>query len=275
MHQTQASDEVLRGKDFWRLRQQLESAGDIFEIDESVIALYVGPDSDAADLKVTYFDPAQPNGLQSAVISPGTPFNGRLDALLDQAIPATGQKARILVQPADIIGVTYLRPVLPQPAVIVRIPTFIDLIGVFGELIQVPTQRSDRQFRTPVLTVGAGGTGFPNSTDIVFPLYNRRCWSVEVSRSPSAVSMDVDISAVRLTPGANNQPVSLGSMSFAGISVEQTQSLSFRACETGLDSADVQRPGGLWDLLLVNLQTTAGGGPTPASVAITASDREG
>ncbi len=274
--QTLPSIEVLNGKDFWRLRQELESVGDIFEIDVSCVALYVGPDSDAGNLRVVYFDPQQtPNELQEATISPGAPFLGRIDALLSQQIASTGQKARILVSPADLIDNNYVRPGVTQPAVTVRVPAFIDIVGVFGNLISVPQMRSDRRWQSPLLSVGAGGAGFVNSTDIQFPIYGRKCWTVSVTRPSATQVLDVSIEGVRLTPGAVNPSVQLGTMSFPAISVDLTQSLSFRACETGLiPSSDVQRPGGFFDILLVNLQLTGAGAGFNASVSITATDRD-
>jgi len=259
MIQTSATQEVLNSKDFWRLRQKLESSGDIFEIDNSIIALYVGPDSDISELEVTYYDEQIQGQLQQAVISPGAPFVGRLDALLATTAQATGQPARILVTARDIVDQSYLRPTALQPASIVRIPTFIDLVGVFGNLITVPQLRSDRSFRSPLIPFL--GTGFVGSTDIVFPVYNRRLVTVTVD-VPPFTDLFASIDCVTLTPGANNHPVNIGTMTFPSLSVGATQTLAIKASAVGV-----------YDLLIVNLSSAVAAGS--ASVTIRASDREG
>src|SRR5271154_733772 len=90
---------VIRSQQFYRLKEAVESPGSIYEIDESALAIYIGPDSDISEVQVTYFNPDEPLGLETATVSVNGPFVGRLDALLKTTIPSTGQPARILLSP--------------------------------------------------------------------------------------------------------------------------------------------------------------------------------
>jgi hypothetical protein len=279
--QTQASQEVLLSKNFWRLKKRIESSGDIFEIDTSLIALYVGPESDVADLQVTYYDKNVPGELQQAVISPGAPFIGRLDAQLDTTVVATGQRARILVSPADIVNPAYLRPQLLQPFRTIRVPPFIDLVGVFGDLIQVPMQRSDRQFRTAAVAVGTdAGTGFADSVDVQFPIANRRCYTVSATRLAGfgTRAVDVEVSGVVLTPAGFSIPVILADFTLPVIAgVPTSQTISFLACDPQAVDTTVSPPvriaAGNFDILIVNLEPAAGVGIPRVDLVIHASDR--
>ena len=241
----------------------LTSSGDIFEIDTSIRALYAGPDSDLGELRVIYFDRAQASGLQTAIISPGAPFIGRLDALLATRIPSTNQRARILLAPNDLVGNSYLRPVVGQPAVTVRELARIDFIAVLGEFPTVPQERSDRSFRSPAITYGAGGSGFANSTDLQFPIYNRRLVTVTVNAPVALDELVVNIEGVTLTAGGNNNPVPLGTLTFPAILVGASQTFVFRAATDGT-----------FDLMLINFAgSTANEGAKTAAVTIRASDR--
>jgi len=175
--QQQFSDiAVLKSQDIFRLNQMLESSGDIFEIVSSLKAIGLGPESDVADLVVTYFDAQQtPTNVNQALISPQSPFVGRLDALLATQIPATGTQARLQVTTRDLVDNTYFprtfdRTGPTQDLFIARIRPAIDLIGYFTEPPVLPAGRPDRAHLFPYLQTSPNtGVGW-----VIAPYYGRR-----------------------------------------------------------------------------------------------------
>jgi hypothetical protein len=104
---------VLRSQEFFRLKQTLVSQGDIFELAEGTKAIYIGPDSDVAEVQITYYNPDAPLGLETAIVAVNGPLVGRIDALNATPVPSTGQPARILANANDIVNNNSLVNLLP------------------------------------------------------------------------------------------------------------------------------------------------------------------
>ena len=197
---------VLRAQEYYRLKQVVQSPGDIYELDESAKAVYIGPDSDLAEVQLTYFNPDEPLALETATVSVNGPFVGRVDSLPKTMVPSTGQPARILVSPVDIVNNAYVRPGAPALRSY-NIQAQIDLIVALKSLPTIPAVRADRTFRLPRVPFNniAAGPGL-GSTDIIIPIYGRRLITVQV------LGTDVGLGFfyVALEPGQNSPARTVG-----------------------------------------------------------------
>lgn len=198
---------VLRSQEYFRLKTVLQSPGDIFELDESTRAIYIGPDSDVAEAQVTYFNPDATNALETAVVSVNGPFVGRLDSLPKTDVASTGQKARILISPVDLVSNSYVPPVTAAQRTM-NVPTVLDVMCALKTLPDIPSVRADRTLRYPGVPYNTVGVA-PNdgSTDLIVPIYGRRL----VSICAVGNGIGVTLSLVNLIPGTNTVPRPLGS----------------------------------------------------------------
>jgi hypothetical protein len=285
-------DSVLRGQEFFRLKQELQSAGDIFEIDESTKAIYIGPQSDVSEIRVAYFDPSAPSGMQTTIVSPNGPLIGRVDSLNAQVVASTGLAGRMLVTAADFIDPNYERPVgnvnlKPSRTYLIR--PIIDLICALKPLPDIPDIRADKTYRFP--SVPIDGDAADESTDIIIPLYGRRLTTVWFV-VPIGLALEVVFMGAVLQPGSSaapqtGQPRLLASDTIPSVSVVQTRPYVFRASSdiehlvdsvNGTDQtlAPVPGPIGMMDYFIINLmQGGVAADLAFVDVYIKLSDREG
>lgn len=292
---------VQRGQEYFRLKQTVQSPGDIYELAESTKALYIGPDSDIAEVQVTYFNPDAPNltSLETAVVSVNGPFVGRVDALNVTTVPTTGQPARILVSPVDIVDNAYV----PPGSLALRrfnIPAQLDLIAALRELPSIPEVRADRTLRFPQVPYRGQGVGADDgSTDLLVPIYGRRMTTVQVIGN----GIDVNFFLVNLLPGNPTIPRGVGTLHLAATIpvVKTVQAAVFRASDAarqgvnqsaafaitgyyeesdqppkpagGITSSPAVR--GMADLLYINIVSVVPGAVTRfADVFVKVADRE-
>lgn len=214
-------DSVIRGQEYFRLKQVVQSPGDIYELNESTRAVYIGPDSDIAEARITYYNPSESLGLETADISVNGPFVGRVDALLATSVPSTAQPARILAQPVDIVNNAYRRPNTmvgqgPDTNRRFNIPTSIDLICALKTLPSIPQVRADKTFRFPNVPYGRGNPALgAAATDLVIPIYGRRMITCQFVSGP-LITYRVDFFLVALQPGQSPGPKFIGSLSEPG-----------------------------------------------------------
>jgi hypothetical protein len=210
MNNRQDINAVLRSQEYFRLKTAIQSPGDIFELDESTRAVYIGPDSDIAEAQVTYFNPDNPNGtaIETAVVSVNGPFVGRLDSLPKTAVPSTGQSARILISPVDLVNNSYVSPVTAAQRKM-NIPAILDVMCALKTLPDIPSVRADRTLRYPGVPYNMVGAPPANdgSTDLYIPIYGRRMVSICAVGNGIAVTL----SLVNLVSGSNTVPRPLGS----------------------------------------------------------------
>ena len=302
-NQTDAVQAVLRGQEYWRLKQVIQSPGDIFEVDQSTRAMYIGPDSDISEVRATYYNPDTPTGLEVADISPAGPFVGRFDSLLATKVPSTGQVARILVSPVDIVNNSYVRPP-PSPFAIpersFNVPAQIDLICALKSLPDIPAVRADKTFRLPnVPFEKVGAVGTDGSTDLIIPIYGRRLVSVQIIAG-SGTGYEASFYFCALQPGINTRPNFLGTVQLFPQSNPSTKAVVLKASDsisswdtnvfsnpapalietqvTQVSPATSRGPKGEADLLIINFKELQIGVPTPGTqfvdVFIKVSDRE-
>lgn len=259
---------VLRSQEYFRLKRPVQSAGDIYPIDVSARAVYIGPDSDIAEVRIQYGDPDTALGVQTADVSVNGPFVGRVDVDLNTLIPSTVQPARILASPVDIVNNAYVRPTAGPvtPARRFNLPTIIDLVVALKELPAIPEVRADRTLRLPQVPFeDASGPG-NGSTDVVIPIYGRRMITVQFV---SALDFFADFYLVALQPGQSPDGKFLGSFTQPGISVPQTSSVVIKASDAvsqvdgtrsdAITYVELARPlpssKGMADLLVINIGT--------------------
>lgn len=209
---SQASEEVLDSQDYFRIFQELQSSGDIIEIDTSTKALFIGPQSDIARVTLPYYDPQATNSLRQVEVSVDNPFVGRLDALLATPIVNTGtagpgivatpSPARLLVSLNDIIDNSYVPygTVLVN-TVFVRVTPEIDFYAYFREPTNLAPVRADKTFLFSDISMGAG----INTLIYLVPYYGRRFGRVIVSnQSGITPTLDFEVRGVRLAIGATS-----------------------------------------------------------------------
>jgi len=189
--QNTSSKSVLNNQEMFRLNTPLDSNGDIYEIDTSIKAIAIGPESDIQNARVWYPSAQNANGIETALVSVDDPFVGRMDALMSEEYPQLGSKRRILVA-SDDIG-----PVLPgMPRVesegasdlIVWHKPSIDLLCYHQEPRFLPSTRSERQWQQAVTIYdNGGGDGI---SWYYFPVYRRKYFHVRFANPAGLTDYD-------------------------------------------------------------------------------------
>lgn len=256
-----AVDSVLASQEFYRLKQVVQSPGDIYEIDESAKAIYIGPDSDISEVQITYYDPlVVGTNLQQANVAVNGPLVGRVDASMVRQVPTTMQPARILAAPNDLVDNAYARPVVGifgPPLRSFNVPAVIDLIVALKQLPDIPSVRADRTFRFPQVPFEPPTAGpTTGGTDIVLPVYGRRMTSIQVL-APAGVGYVLSIYGVALQPGINPDPENLGFITQGAAVIASTRNIVVRAArDTSVapPGAPIVNPIGQCDLLVLALE---------------------
>jgi len=282
---------VRRSQEYFRLKRPVQSNGDIYELDVSTLAVYIGPDSDIAEVQMTYFNPDEPLDIETAVVSVNGPFVGRVDSLPKTKISSTGQNARILLNPVDIIDNAYI----PPDSIALRrfnVPAIIDVIASLKPLPEIPSVRADRTLRYSQVPYDGGANG---TTELIIPIYGRRMVTVTVA---AIVATTATLALVNLQPGIQSIPRFLGDVAIPGSLPPRTRvgAAVIRASDAARhgETYDIgllqtgsyiesDQPGGLSespqvrgmaDLLVVTLATGFMGGTSFADVYVKLADRE-
>lgn len=264
---------TLRSQDFYRLKQVVQSPGSIYEIDVGTKAVYIGPDSDIAEVELTYFNPDAQGALETAVVSVNGPFVGSLFALNKTIVPSTNQPARILVSPVDVVNNTYSQP----GAFGLRffnVPAMIDLIASLQPIHDVPSVRADKTFRLPSVPfdLGLPDTG---STYLNIPIYGRRMITIAAFAEDDVA---IDVALVSLLPGSPTAQRNIGVIDIAstgGSGFKNTQSYVIRASDAGRQGNNYSNAGALTGIYDESDQTWSNlaGSPSGFSSLITPRSR--
>lgn len=282
---------VLTGRSFYRLNQVLQSAGDIFEIDNSAQAVYVGPDSDLTEYRLTYFDRDQPLTINTADISVNGPFVGLLAVELDQRIAATGSLARILCQSVELFEPGFVRTDAvgtPIAARSIFVPPVVDVIYSFTpDIPEVPNVRSDRTVRFS--QVPFDGALPAEATDILIPTYGRRLITIQAI---AGASVELELRKVIFeqgsTPGDSPALINtLAPLTFGGLASPAQRTFVLRSSRdsqgdqnvTAIETIErnpISDTIGFFDYLIISVRrgpVGAGAGILP-SLFVKLSDRE-
>ena len=178
--QPQASQEIIEGQEFFRLYTELQSGGDIYEVDASASAFVIGPQSDLARVRITYFDPSAPNQAQvsSFVVSVDDPFIGRVDAFGTTKYPLGKMPARILVSPEDLYVQGALEATVTSQINTIVIPK-IDLLCFLSPPAAVPSKRADFTMEGRITIPDNGVSDAFNTTSI--PFYRRKYAAINLN----------------------------------------------------------------------------------------------
>jgi hypothetical protein len=277
----QASQAVLNGQEFFRLFQDLESGGDIYEIDTGTKALCVGPQSDLANYTVNFFDFQAPDNIDEVNLSLGNPVIGRLDALLATKYPtASGLPARILVSPRDIVDNTWLPTGFVPPAfpiagdfVAARPRPRIDLFSYLSNPTALAPLRDDRLYQFPFTTALLS----PARAFYILPYYGRRYGEFSFKNLTGGVGSQtytVEVTGVNLFPGTQGadgavpgESKSIETTLFGGPIVVPPNSATNQLIKSNTE--------GMFDLISIALTTDGGLPDTNSVMQLLASDRIG
>lgn len=152
--QPKSSISVLNSQDYFRLYTELESNGDIYEIDTSVKGLVIGPNSDIQTARIHYLERQGAGHIEQLLVGVSDPMLGRLDARMDLEYPLLGTPARILVTSDDLVPHPDQLAAFagfgnydadPGDYTVLNRP-FIDLLGYHADPPAVPIARCERQW---------------------------------------------------------------------------------------------------------------------------------
>ncbi len=206
--QPRSSISVLEGQEFFRLHTELQSNGDIYEIDTSVKGMVIGPNSDIQNVRIYYYDLQAPNQIGTALISVNDPFVTRMNALMANDYPGLGAKARVLVTSDDIIphvGQTFIVSATePNNTYDLQVwhRPWIDLMSYHRDPPATPATRAENQWQETVVIVGRA----PASTGVswyFFPHYRRKYFHARFFSNVLTDTYTYNIYGVTLFPFRN------------------------------------------------------------------------
>lgn len=173
----QASAETLEGQDYFRLFTEIQSSGDIYEMDTSAQAFVIGPQSDIARARVTYFDPSNPAQASSFVVSVDSPFIGRVDSIASTKYP-NGTSAKILITPEDIINNSFVPSGIGQADIRALVKPKLDLLGYLAPPFSFPPKRADFT-KSGICVINDDGGHVSGTSYLTLPYYRRRFASLK------------------------------------------------------------------------------------------------
>lgn len=283
--QKRQSDNAVRGgQEFFRLFQDLESGGDIYEINTSTKALCVGPQSDLANYTVNFFDSQAPDNIDEINLSINNPVIGRVDALLATKYPtASGLPARILISPRDLVDNEWLPadfvkpiffPLPPTPGdfVAARPRSKIDILSYLKDPPALAPLRDDRLHQFPFVPANAS----PLRAFYILPYYGRRYGEFSLQNftgGGEAQTYTINIQGVNLFPGTQSalgtnpgKVTSIITQIAAGVIVPPGSRSNL------LIKADTD---GMFDLISIDIATDNFVATTDSSMQLLTSDRIG
>ncbi len=256
--QPDSVEPVLGGQQFFRLKTQLASVGDIYESEVSALAFALGPDSDLARVQISSYNDASPGDVSQAIISPDRDIIGRIDARNEATYPG-GRKGRILISLADIYDPNW-RPdgFTENEDQYEIVAPILDVMQYFSSPPSIVPPRSDRTFRFQYMAAPA----FSMTSWVAIPAYGRKSGfftfkNLDTSVLP-ALPVKARIGGVRFTtsgPGKSPEAILYTGLFDANVS----SSYQFKASEAGL-----------WDYFYIGLSDGYVGGPF--SIDLTLSD---
>lgn len=155
--------------EFFRLLTPLTSPGDIYESEVSAHAFALGPDSDVANVVITYFDGQIPTFLNQVTIGPRRSMTGRIDARGDARYAPANRSGRIFLYPADLFDPSFVPSgFVPDTQTITFVTPVLDVLEYFAPQPSLVPKRNDKTYRFE---------GIPNdgaSGWIIFPYWGRK-----------------------------------------------------------------------------------------------------
>lgn len=175
--QQNADQAVVKGADLFRLNTLLASPGDIYESSQGANAMALGPDSDIAEVNVTYFDAQQELGINNVVLSTTRSMVGKLDVNNNAGayLPAN-RPGKILIAPANLWNPTFTPNGFNPEAdtQILEVPR-LDVIQYFHNQPSLVPQRRDKTytFQSVAVPQVVGARAY-----VTVPFYGRKFASI-------------------------------------------------------------------------------------------------
>lgn len=195
--QAVASQEVLQGQEFFRLFTNLTSSGDAYEMDVSAKAFSIGPQSDIARARITYWDSENAANAQSFVVNVGESFYGRIDALASARYSKPRLPARIIVTPEDMYDRAALLNYVAGPAlqqILVLHEPKVDLLGFLAPPSFTPLKRDATTYRGRMNLIP--GRGFR----VLIPWYGRKFASITTTNYTGIAAFTGEARGLNFTP---------------------------------------------------------------------------
>lgn len=265
--QPTASQEVLEGQEIYRLNTLLDSSGDAYELNVSAKAFAIGPESDVARARVTYFDPI--NGAQSFIVSVGCPWIGRIDALENENYPVGAVPGNIIVTPEDIVE-TKATIISSQSAFLTNFSTIsyikprLDLIAYLSEPRILPLKRADARYNGPltITDVSDGSfSGDPNTSAILLPYYRRKYASIKLAWGSTGTAVAAVYGLKFRIAGTSGQALEMHEQIIANTNLTSAAELSLETRASTM---------GTWDYLMVTYRSPSScynaGSSTPTTI---------
>jgi hypothetical protein len=240
---------AIGGYQFFRLNTLLSCPGDIFESKQSGHAFAIGPESDVANVTISYFDDQVATFVNQTQIGPGRAWNGRIDARNETKYAPTQRPGRILFFAANLYDPNFI-PIgfVPPGDTLNFITPRLDVIEFFQPVDIVPA-RNDREFFFQEIPIPVG------DAHLVLPYWGRKTASCRITNRTSG----------NIT------------WTLTGVNYFMNDESPHRALETLLDTGVVAttaqrlfvvREGvhGMFDALMVRVSAVTPDGPTPIQV---------
>lgn len=261
--QPSADKSAIDGGKFFRLNTLVSSMGDLYESAQGALAFALGPDSDIANARVSYWDDTVSGGVNSIPLSPDRSFVGRVAARNETTyIKSNGRPGRILIGIDDIFNTTFRplqlfngvaspeaigRPFDPELDTIDFVQPTLDVIQYFENQPSLISQRSDKTRRFQYIHVAPQPSNFGISI-LAVPMYGRKSGYINVKNLAGIDALGVQLGVVRLST-SGGPPVS------APIGAVQAVLRPFESVFSGAAITYKFRAStdGLWDLLLIEL----------------------
>jgi hypothetical protein len=196
--QPDANKYAANGYDFFRLNTLLASGGDIYESEQSGLALAIGPDSDIANVGINYFDQQVTNFLAELHVSHSRSFVSRVDANNDKVYAPAQRPGRVFIWPDDRWNPSFFPFVdgtyLPASSTQILETPRLDVIQYFTNPPSLVPLRNDKTwFYQTIATPGSGGYAF-----VTIPYYGRRYAKILFGNQILAHSFDMVVYGVDL-----------------------------------------------------------------------------
>lgn len=179
---------VTRGQEYFRLTERILSVGAIFTIDQSLKAVVIGPQSELSELVLNYYDPQEPGSQNQVIVTPGTPFIGRIDALGATTFPVSGNPAVITAFPNQATTVA-----VPVPNIV---PPLLDVLFYFSDPSNVTLRRANFFSRQRFNYLDTVPGDFENVA--LLPYFGRQKGSVQFNNQTAGESYEFGVEQVRI-----------------------------------------------------------------------------
>lgn len=192
--QSVADQFAINGFQFWRLNTPLSSMGDLYESAQGALAFALGPNSDIANFRVSYFDEMRAGGVGTILLSPDRSFVGRVDARNEVSyIESVARAGRVLISVDDIYNTAW-RPADFDDDTWELVPPELDVIQYFINPPSLIPQRSDKTFRFQYLQPPINGA---KRTFIGVPAYGRKSGTISIKNYTASTIANVGVFGVK------------------------------------------------------------------------------